>query len=154
MGSEMCIRDSRYSPNFSTVQPTARLTRQPTARSTWQNDASNLAKTRNSTWQPAATDTLEESKEESLAGAHARGASPNGSARGAPLKTKKRSAMKKERLENALYYRRQELESSGTMRFSADMLNDRERKAADEWLREHGEIGAKQGTGNGLDAAP
>ena len=141
---------NRYSPNFGTVQPVAGLTMQPTAGLTRQNDASNLAKTRTSTRQAIATDTLEESKEESLAGAHAREASPDGFARGAPLKTKKRSAREQVILENALYYRRQELESSGGMRFSGDMLSDRDRRAADEWLREHE---GKQGTGNGLDAA-
>ena len=146
---------SRYAPNFSTVQETAPLTVQPTApleTSTVQPVAPNRAKTRNSTVQPIAPNTLEEPIEETLEGAHAREASPNGFARDAPLtaKTKKkRSAMRKEDLENALYYRRQELESSGSLKHA--MLSDRDRQAADEWLREHGNLPAKP-AGNGLDA--
>ena len=120
---------NRYSPNFGTMQPTARLTMQPIAGLTRQNDVSNPAKTRISTRQAVATYTLEESKEETLAGAHAREASPNGFARGAPLKTKKLGSAE---LEDAIYQRRQEL--AGSVRFP---LTDRERRAADEWLREH-----------------
>ena len=84
----------------------------------------------------------------------ARFASPDGYASDTTQKKRSGSAMKKERLESVLYYRRQELGSSGRMRFTGDVLSDRDRRAADEWLREHGEIGAQQGTGNGLDAAP
>ncbi len=142
---------NKYSPNFGTVQPVAGLTMQPTAGLTRQNDVSNPAKTRTSTRQAIAADTLEEPLEETLAGAHAREASPDGFARGAPLKTKKRSAREQARLEDALYYRRMEL-ASGTIRYA--MLSDPDRAAADEWLREHGEFPAKQGGGNGLDVSP
>ncbi len=138
---------NRYSPNFSTMQPVAGLTVQPTAGLTRQNDVSNPAKTRTSTRQAIAADTLEEPLEETLAGAHAREASPSGFARDAPLKTKKRSAREQEDLECALYYRRQELETSGRLRHT--MLSDRDRRAADEWLREHGEFPAKPAGLNG-----
>ncbi len=145
---------SRYSPNFATVQPTAPLTVQPTAplpTATVQNDVSNSAKTRNSTVQEIAPNTLEDTKEETLEARAARFASPDGYANGATnLKTKKCSAREKAILENSLYYRRQELESPG-MRF--DVLSDRDRRAADEWLKEHGEFPAKPAGLNGqLDA--
>ncbi len=89
--------------------------------------------------QSLAPNTLEDTKEETLAGRAARFATPNGDARGATCKTKKDcSAMEAARLENALYYRRQELESGGHLRFA--MLSNLEREAADEWLRDHGEL--------------
>ena len=53
---------NRYSPNFSTVQPTAPLTVQPTAPLTVQNDVTNGAKTRISTVQAIAPNTLEDTK--------------------------------------------------------------------------------------------
>ena len=98
-------------------------------------------------------DTLEESIEKPLERAcAARFASPDGDARGATCKTKKVcSAIKGSSLENVLYYRRQELDSGGRINHAA--LSNRDRDDADEWLREHGEVGAEQRTVNGRQLA-
>ena len=145
----------RYAPSFSTRQPVATLTRQSAAtlqNSTRQPVAANLAKTCTPTRQEIATNTLEDTKEESLEGRAARFATPDGDAHGASLKTKKVcSSIDGARLENALHYRRQELESGGGIRHA--MLSDSERTAADEWLRDHGEVGAEQCTVNGRQHA-
>jgi hypothetical protein len=135
---------NRYVPNFSTVQATAPLTVQSTAP--------NRAKSRISTVQGIAPYTLEDTKEESLGARAARFATPDGDARGASLKTKKVcSAIKGASLENVLYYRRQELESGGRINHAA--LSNRDRDDADEWLSEHGEVGAEQCAVNGRQHA-
>ncbi len=146
---------NRYTPNFQTVQATSPFeeeTVQPSSPISGERVQPSSVKgaiSRPERVQSSSPEPLEESIEEPLEKARAaRSATPDGDARAASLKTKKVcSAMEQARLESALYYRRQELESSGGLRHA--MLSDLEREAADEWLRAHGEIGAKQGAVNG-----
>ena len=152
---------NHYRPNLETVSALTPFKEEetvstvtPFAKETVSSVTINSVKSRQETVSQVKRESLEESNKESLRARAARFATPDGDARGAPLKKRSRSAMRKEDLDSALYYRRQELKSPGGMRFTGDLLSDRDRQAADEWLREHGEIGAKQGSGNGLDAAP
>ena len=125
-------RSNRYAPNFETA---ATVTVTPFRDGeTVSSGTINGVKSGQKTVSRVTREPLEEPFKETLRAA--RFATPDGDARGATLKTKKVcSAIVWARLENALYMRRQELESGGSLRHAN--LSDYEREVADEWLRGH-----------------
>ena len=134
-------RSNRYAPNFETAATVTPFKEETVSTVTPFRDGETVSsgtingvKSGQKTVSRVTREPLEEPFEETLRAA--RFATPDGDARGATLKTKKVcSAIVGARLENALYMRRQELESGGSLRHAT--LSDYEREAANEWLRGH-----------------